>query len=470
MTEATYTSKPRLNRAEHGRKAAPERILHLGIGNFTRAHQAFYTEHAPDAADWGIAAFTGRAGDNVMLDALAPQDNVYTLIVTNQDGDHFEVISSVSSIHSADDIAALRRYFADPNIAIVTSTVTEAGYMRDRNGDLDVANPAVAADLAALKADHDTAELTTIPAKVTAGLLARRAADAGAITILPCDNLAGNGAAFRKVVEQAIEAVDPTLLEWTNENVAWATSMVDRITPRTTDADRQTVADELGWYDEFPVRTEPFIEWVIQGDFPKGRPAWDKVGAVITDDVTPYEHRKLWLLNGAHSSMAYIGTLLGVKTVGEAIGDETIRAWVNEWWDLASSYLTISTDDYRAKLLERFSNPRMHDNLLRIAEDGSQKLPVRIAPVAKKALADGKPITPAARAIAAWILFLRAHGETDARDAYLDDVLPLAKADGPDATRNAVAYLDKELAASDEFVAAVDAQKEALEVEAAKRR
>ena len=472
MTETTHvnpTDKPRLSRAAHGRPAAPERILHLGIGNFTRAHQAFYTEHAPDAADWGIAAFTGRAGDNVMLEALAPQDDVYTLIVSNPEGDHFEVISSVSSIHSADDIASLRRYFADPNIAIVTSTVTEAGYMRDRNGDLEVDHPDVAADLAALKADHETNELTTIPAKVTAGLLARRAANAGAITILPCDNLAGNGAAFRKVVEQAIKAVDPSLLDWANENVAWATSMVDRITPRTTDADRKTVADKLGWYDEFPVRTEPFIEWVIQGDFPKGRPAWDKVGAVITDDVTPYEHRKLWLLNGAHTSMAYIGTLLGVKTVGEAIADPTINAWVNEWWDLASGYLTISTDDYRAKLLERFSNPRMHDSLLRIAADGSQKLPVRIAPVAKKALADGKSIDPAARAVAAWILFLRAHGETDAQDAYLDDVLPLAKADGADATRNVVAYLDKELAASDEFVAAVDAQKEALAAEAAKR-
>lgn len=218
----------------------------------------------------------------------------------------------------------------------------------------------------------NASELSTVPARIVAGLEARRAAGADAITILPCDNLAGNGAAFRRVVEQAIEAVDPTLLEWTRDNVAWATSMVDRITPATTDAELRTVAETKGWYDAAPVRTEPFLEWVIQGDFPKGRPAWDEAGAVITDDVEPYEQRKLWMLNGSHSTLAYVGPLFGHESVAEAIADPKLQSWVNEWWDLAGSYLSVSSDDYRAKLLERFSNPRIHHHLFQIATDGSQ--------------------------------------------------------------------------------------------------
>ena len=298
------TSLPRLTRAEHGRSAAPIRIIHLGIGNFTRAHQAWYTEHAPDAAQWGIAGFTGRS--RRMVDKLDPQGNVYTLITSAPEGDSFEVISSISSMHEGGDMEALRKYFVDPNVSIVTSTVTEAGYKRDAHGNLNVHDTDVSEDLAKLRNDVNASELSTVPARIVAGLEARRAAGADAITILPCDNLAGNGAAFRRVVEQAIEAVDPTLLEWTRDNVAWATSMVDRITPATTDAELRTVAETKGWYDAAPVRTEPFLEWVIQGDFPKGRPAWDEAGAVITDDVEPYEQRKLWMLNGSHSTLPYL--------------------------------------------------------------------------------------------------------------------------------------------------------------------
>ena len=441
-----FTSLPRLNRAEHGRAAAPVRIIHLGIGNFTRAHQAWYTEHAPDTAQWGIAGFTGRS--RRMVDKLAPQDNVYTLITSAPEGDSFEVISSISSMHEGGDMAALHKYFADPNVSIVTSTVTEAGYKRNPHGDLDVNDTDVSEDLAKLRNDVNVSELATVPARIVAGLEARRAANAGAITILPCDNLAGNGAAFRRVVEQAIEAVDPTLLEWTRDNVAWATSMVDRITPATTDAELQTVAQDKGWYDVAPVRTEPFLEWVIRGDFPKGRPAWDKAGAVITDDVEPYEQRKLWMLNGSHSTLAYVGPLFGHESVAEAIADPQLRAWVNEWWDLAGSYLSVSSDDYRAKLLERFSNPRIHHHLFQIATDGSQKLPVRIVPVAKHALADGRDITAPARAVAAWIVFLRRFGNTEAKDVNLDEVRKLAVND--DVTP-AVSYLDKDLGANATF-------------------
>ncbi|WEV41832.1 hypothetical protein OZX57_07765 [Bifidobacterium sp. ESL0682] len=289
--------------------------------------------------------------------------------------------------------------------------------------------------------------------------MARRNAGAGPITVLPCDNLAGNGAAFRKVVEQAIAEVDPSLLDWTRLNVAWGTSMVDRITPATTSADIELVERTKGWHDAAPVRTEPFREWVIAGEFPSGRPAWDEVGAVITDDVTPYEQRKLWMLNGSHSTLAYCGPLFGCETVADAVADPTLRSWINEWWDLAGRYVSVPTDEYRRQLLQRFENPNIRHLLMQIASDGSEKLPVRIVPAARKALEDGASALPAARAIAAWILFLNRFSDELADVINKDKVVSLAKpcftSDGNidgEAVRHVIAYLDRGLASSSSFV------------------
>jgi fructuronate reductase len=463
-----------INRSRDGRAKAPERIIHLGVGNFARAHQAWYTQHAPDAAEWGIAGFTGRGPR--MRDLLDAQDDVYTLITSAATGDRFEVISSISSMHSGSDTAALRARFADPRTAIVTSTVTEAGYMRAQNGDLDVANPDVAADLQALKADADADGLKTVPARMVAGFLARRNAGGGPMTVLPCDNLPGNGAAFRRVVEQAIAEVDSSLLDWTRLNVSWATSMVDRITPATTSADIELVEQTEGWRDEAAVRTEPFREWVIAGDFPAGRPAWEESGAVITDDVTPYEQRKLWMLNGSHSTLAYCGSLFGYQSVSEAVADPMLRSWIEEWWDLAGEYVAVPTDEYRRKLLERFANPNIRHLLMQIASDGSEKLPVRIVPAALKALEGGTVAVPAARVIASWMLFLQRFAD-ELADVNKDEVVALAQACGSgetidvDAVKRMVAYVSGELAASAPFVDEVVQQmREVAKAAAAHRR
>lgn len=462
-----------LTRGSNGNPAAPERIIHLGVGNFARAHQAWYTQHAPDAAEWGIAGFTGRGPR--MRDLLNAQDDVYTLITSGAAGDRFEVISSISSMHSGSDTAALRARFADPRIAIVTSTVTEAGYMRAQNGDLDVANPDVAADLQALKANADADGLKTVPARMVAGFLARRNAGSGPMTVLPCDNLPGNGAAFRRVVEQAIAEIDPSLLDWTRLNVSWATSMVDRITPATTSADIELVEQTEGWRDVAAVRTEPFCEWVIAGDFPAGRPAWEASGAVITDDVTPYEQRKLWMLNGSHSMLAYCGSLFGYQSVSEAVADPMLRSWIEEWWDLAGNYVAVPTDEYRRKLLERFANPNIRHLLMQIASDGSEKLPVRIVPVALKALEGGTVAVPAARVIASWILFLQRFAD-ELVDVNKDAVIVLAQACGfgetidVDAVKRMVAYVNGELGASSPFVDEVARQmREVVKVTATHR-
>lgn len=434
-----------LSRATHGRPAAPVRIVHLGIGSFARAHQAWYTEHAPDAADWGIAAFTGRRPDQAR--ALAPQDGLYTLITRGVDGVSYEVISTLSKVHEASETEALLGYFEAPQLALLTTTVTEAGYMRASDGSLDISNADVATDIAALKADPRAAVATT-PAKVVSGLIARRAAGSGAMTVLPCDNLPGNGEAFERVITDCARAVDPSLVEWIKANVSFATCMVDRITPATTDADRAEVAEKCGYDDAAPVPTEAFSEWVVAGDFPAGRPKWEDAGATIVDDVTPFEERKLWMLNGSHSLMAYAASIRGFETVGDAIADPTVLAWVNEWWDAAARHLSVPSADYRAALIARFENPNIRHLLAQIAADGSQKLPVRIIPALRAELTEGRLPDGPLRAIAAWAAHLSGHG-APVKDANPQLVASLVGADLAGTVANVLGYLGADLAANE---------------------
>ena len=210
---------------------------------------------------------------------------------------------------------------------VVTLTVTEAGYLRGADGGLDRGRPDVRADIEALRGDP-RALVRTAPGRLVAGLAARRRADAGPITLVPCDNLPDNGAVAARVVRDLAELVDPALADGSTESVATVTTMVDRITPRTTPEDRRAVADATGLDDRAPVVTEPFSEWVLSGAFAAGRPRWEDAGATFTDDVEPFEQRKLWLLNGGHSLLAYAGSIRGHATVAEAAADDTCRAWL----------------------------------------------------------------------------------------------------------------------------------------------
>ena len=452
----TTDQTPRLNRAQHGRPAAPVRIVHLGIGNFTRAHQAWYTEHAPDAEQWGIAAFTGRRPD--VADVLTPQDGLYTLVIGAADGDRYEVISSLSAVHPATDHEAFLGYLRSPATAIITTTVTEAGYQRADDGHLDAAKDVVAADIAGLTGGGDYAPQTA-PAKVVDGLRARREAGVGALTILPCDNLPNNGEAFATVIRDLAQLVDPSLADWIDEHVSFATSMVDRITPATTDATRAQVTAAQGYVDESPVPTEPFSEWVVAGEFPAGRPAWDAAGAAIVDDVEPFEQRKLWLLNGSHSLMAYAATIVGHTEVREGIEDPLVRGWVDAWWDTAANHLTVPAEDvvaYRAALVDRFANPQVHHLLAQIAADGSQKIPVRIFPALLAERAAGRLPDAPVRAIAAWLLHLQGHG-APVNDARGEQFVELA-AGKPvgDAARAVLGVLEPRLAQDDEVIAAIE--------------
>ena len=431
------------------------RIVHLGLGNFFRAHECWYTEHARDAAEWGIAAFTGTSSHE-LVDDLNTQDGLYTLVSRASDDDRFEVISSLSRAHVASDHDSWLRYFQGPELSAVTITVTEAGYVRSATGGLDSHRPEVAADIETLRKDL-TGRVRTAPARLVAGLAARRNADAGPLALVPCDNLPSNGALAERVVLDMAELVDADLAAWLRDSLAVVTTMVDRITPRATPQDARAVVEATGLDDRRPVVTEPFHEWVLSGVFPIGRPGWQDAGATFTDHVTPYEHRKLWLLNGAHSLLAYAGSIRGHTTVADAVTDEKCRSWLGAWWTVASPHLNQPTTEvvaYQAALLDRFANARMRDRLDRIAADGSQKLPIRILPVLRAERAAGRLPEAATRVIAAWICHLRGLG-APVTDARADEVVPLAMGQLGDAVPHVLAWLDPELGGDTEVVALV---------------
>ncbi|MDQ4501219.1 mannitol dehydrogenase family protein [Sinomonas sp. ASV322] len=383
MTRTT-TELPVLGRK--GVAAPPVRIVHLGLGAFHRSHQAWFTAHARDAGDWGIAAFTGRRPDAAR--ALAPQDGLFTLVERSAGGDRFEIVPTIAEAVDGADTGRLNELLGSPATAIVTLTVTEKVY------------------------DDDAPHAPL--GRLVGGLAARRAAGAGPIAVVSCDNVAGNGEVARAAVERIAAGVDPDLAAWVRANVSFVGTSVDRITPRTTPEDVAEVAEQCGYHDAAPVVAEPFASWILSGEFPAGRPAWEDAGALFVDDIEPFENRKLWLLNGAHTILAYAGQLRGHQTVAEALADPVCRDAMESFWDEAARHLTLPGLDvpgYRAALLERFANPRIAHYLAQIAQDGSLKLRMRAVPVLRAERAAGRSGLAAARMIAAWMDFLSSGAE-----------------------------------------------------------
>lgn len=395
-----------------GRSARhPVRVAHLGLGAFHRAHQAWYTQAANDAGGdgWGIAAFTGRRPDAARV--LAAQDAVYTLVERGPDGDSARLVESLSEVHDGADTASWHRVLADPAVGVLTLTVTEAGY-RPGSG---------------------------APARVLDGLRARYEAGAGSIAVVSCDNLPENGAVIRDAV-LALAGDEADLAAWLRAEVSFVSSMVDRITPATTDADREAVRRLTGWDDAAPVVTEPFSEWVLAGTFPAGRPAWESGGARFVDDIAPYEQRKLWLLNAAHSLLAYRGLAVGHATVADAIADPAVAAELEQLWSEQRTELPFdaaTVDAALAALRSRFGNARIEHRLAQIAADGSQKLGPRILDPLRSRLAAGRPPGAAQLGVlASWATHLTGPGVNDPGAAAL--VTALRDAGGPTARASAV--------------------------------
>ncbi|MFE6996215.1 mannitol dehydrogenase family protein [Microbacterium sp. NPDC057659] len=393
-------------------------VVHMGVGAFHRAHQAWYTQRAPhDGTPWGIVAFTGRSPDQARL--LQRSGCRYTLVTRGADGDDFTRVRSIRSVHDGADRTAWLSAMAHPRTHVVTMTVTESGYRTDRLGRLDLTDPQVAADLHRVHAGTD-APVATAPVRLAVGLDSRRRAGAGPLTVISCDNLAGNGEVARRVVLAAAAEMDAALPRWIDENVAFRSSMVDRITPRTRPQDVDEVERATGIRDEATVVAEPFSEWVIEQDFAAPAPDWPGAGARPAADLAPFEQRKLRILNGAHSLLAYRGILAGHRDVAAAFADPAIRDAVEAYWRVAGPSCLLAADEVEESIAAtrtRFANPRIRHELTQISADGERKLRERILPVLAHAILAGDDTSAPAGAVAAWLV-------TQARrPVALDDLL-----------------------------------------------
>jgi fructuronate reductase len=406
-------------------------IVHLGIGAFHRAHQATYTQAAMAATGdlrWGICGVTQRSA--TVAEQLAPQDGLYTVLVRSPGSDVAQVNAAVRAVlpgttRRAETVSRL----ASPAVRLVTLTVTEKGYRHDpATGRLRRDDPEIGADLGPAR----TAEPVTVVGQLVRGLQRRMREDAGPMTVVCCDNLPGNGAVVRGLVTEFAgllpAAEGDELLGWIDAHVRFPVTMVDRIVPATTPAERATVARLLGVDDEGVVVTEPFSQWVIEDSFATPRPAWERAGATFTSDVAPYEALKLRLLNGTHSALAYLGALAGHEHVADAMADPGFAAFARGLMDVdGAPTLAVpegfDLDRYEDELLERFRNPALRHRTVQIAMDGSQKLPQRLLGTIRDRRRAGAEPRHAALGVAAWMRFVSAGTSDAGRPLPLDDPL-----------------------------------------------
>ena len=396
-------------------------IAHIGVGGFHRAHQAYYTDalmNTGEALDWAICGVGLRAEDRRARDDLKEQDYLFTLFeLGDSDDTEVRVIGAIRDMLLAEDGAqALIDKLADPQIRIVSLTITEGGYcIDDSNGEFMAHLPQIQHDLA-----HPGAP-TTVFGFLCAALEKRRGAGTPAFTIMSCDNLPHNGAVTRKALLAFATLRNTGLRDWIEQNVSFPNAMVDRITPMTSTAHRLQLADKHAVDDAWPVVCEPFVQWVLEDKFVNGRPAWEKVGVQFTDDVSPYEEMKIKLLNGSHLALTYLGFLKGYRFVHETMNDPLFVRYMRAYMDLdvtpqLAPVPSINLDDYKDTLVARFSNQAIADQLERVCSDGSSKFPKFTVPTINRLIADGRETRRAALVVAAWALYLK--GVDENGDTY----------------------------------------------------
>jgi len=382
-------------------------IVHLGVGGFHRAHQAMYLDRlmsSGEALDWAVCGVGVLPHDVRMRDALTGQDGLYTLVLKHPDGTlEGRVIGSiVEFLLAPDDPEAVLEKMASPEIRIVSLTVTEGGYnVNPVTGEFDAADPAVRADL----------EPGAVPATtfglVTEALRRRRDRGVPPFTVQSCDNIQGNGDVAHRMFSAFARLKDPELAGWIEEHVPFPNSMVDRITPVTTEDDRAMVAERFGVDDAWPVVAEPFTQWVVEDRFADGRPPYEKVGAQLVDDVEPYELMKLRLLNASHQALCYLGYLAGHRYAHEVCADETFVRFLRGYMarEGAPTLLPVpgvDLEEYQATLIERFANPHVRDTLARLCAESSDRIPTWLVPVIRANLASGGEVHRSAAVVAAW--------------------------------------------------------------------
>ncbi|MDO9144752.1 mannitol dehydrogenase family protein [Rhodoferax sp.] len=394
-----------VQRPRYDRSQVVPAIVHLGVGAFHRAHQAVMTEAVLASGDlaWGIV------GAGLMTsgtkDALAPQDGLYTLVIRSEGAEQLQVVGAITELlGGAADLSQVLARMCAPSTRIVSLTVTEKGYYLDpASGKLQLQAPAIQADLATPGAPR------TILGLIVQALKHRKANGIAPFTVLSCDNLPSNGKTAKAAVLAFAREVDAELASWIEAGVSFPCSMVDRITPATTDADRAYVNDQLGMRDAWPIVTEGFVQWVIEDNFTMGRPDWTLGGAVFSNEIEAWENMKLRCLNGAHSTLAYLGQLTGRETVNEAMQLPLITGILDALWAEVLQVLHapagVDPRDYVEQLKKRFCNPALKHRTAQIAMDGSQKLPQRLLATLRERMAAGLPSPALATAIAAWMHF-----------------------------------------------------------------
>jgi mannitol 2-dehydrogenase len=451
MTRLTEETLTRLNAGvsvpRYDRRDVTTGIVHIGVGNFHRSHQAMYIDalmNSGAAMDWGICGIGLQPSNVAMRDALAAQDGLYTLVIRHADGTwDARVIGSLTEYQFApDDPEAAVEKMAAPATRIVSLTVTEGGYNLDAvTGEFNASDESVVADL------RQGAAPRTVFGLVTEALARRRARGIPAFTILSCDNIQGNGHVSRRAFTAFARLRDPGLADWIADQVRFPNCMVDRITPKTTEADRAELSRRLGIDDQWPVLCEPFTQWVLEDDFAGGRPPLEDAGVQIVADVEPYELMKLRLLNASHQALCYPGHLVGYRFVHEVTTDPLFARFLLDYMT-AEAIPTlppvpgVDLPRYARQLIERFSNPQVRDTVARLCANGSDCIPKFLLPVIRQRLAAGRPVTRSAAVVATWARYAEGTDE-DGRSHELDDALaPQLRAAARRQRRHPAAFLD----------------------------
>ncbi|WP_111977368.1 mannitol dehydrogenase family protein [Algibacillus agarilyticus] len=417
-------------------------LVHIGPGAFFRGHQAWYTHQAITqyGGDWLISAVSMRSAG--VSEALTEQDGLYSVAVLDSKTE-FEIIGSIKEVLIA--TTEFDKVFArltHQDTQFVTLTITEKGYCLDSKGTLDLDNKEIKQDLTG------TLQPITAVGMLANALLDRYNNNLPAFCVISCDNLTDNGHKLRAALISYAKQLDEKFTLWLEENLIAPCTMVDSITPATDDALRTLISTELNVSDNWPIKRESFVQWVIEDTLPKNRPAWDKVGATLTSDVRGFENAKLRLLNCPHSTLAYIGVLLGHETVYDAMQDQGLVSFITNLInsEVIPSFTPpkeLDVQAYSQDILARFKNPAIRHLLAQIAWDGSQKLPMRILPIIEQNIADDNAINGLGVAVAAWCLFIRKRyiNNEELVDPLQSDLLKLAAECNNDAAHDIALFV-----------------------------
>ncbi|MEG1420457.1 mannitol dehydrogenase family protein [Citrobacter sp.] len=393
---------------QYDRQQLKSRIVHFGFGAFHRAHQALLTDKVlnTQGGDWGICEISLFSGDRLM-GQLREQDHLYTVLEKGPNGNQPIVIGAVNECLNAtlDSLAAIIEKFCEPQVAIVSLTITEKGYCIDpATGSLDLANPRIVHDL------HSPDEPHSVPGIIVEALHRRRERGLPPFTVLSCDNIPDNGHVVKNAVLGMAQKRSSELATWIQEQVSFPGTMVDRIVPAATEESLNEIAHELGIADPCGISCEPFIQWVIEDNFVAGRPQWETAGVQMVDDVLPWEQMKLRMLNGSHSFLAYLGYLAGFHHISDCMQDNAFReaAYRLMMTEQAPTLRITNVDlpQYAESLLERFANPALKHKTWQIAMDGSQKLPQRMLEGIRVHLARKSDWPLLALGVAGWMRYV----------------------------------------------------------------